>query len=53
MRVTTHKIAIGKLVGLMEDLGFTVADIVAIGHRIVHGGEKIHSDCSYYRRSNE
>lgn len=30
---------IGKLVGLMEDLGFT-ADIVAIGHRIVHGGEK-------------
>lgn len=34
-----HKIAIGKLVGLMEDLGFT-ADIVAIGHRIVHGGEK-------------
>ena len=34
-----HKIAISKLVGLMEDLGFTV-DIVAIGHRIVHGGEK-------------
>ncbi|UPR32711.1 acetate/propionate family kinase [Vibrio crassostreae] len=34
-----HKIAIGKLVGLMEELGFT-ADIVAIGHRIVHGGEK-------------
>ncbi|CAH7235412.1 acetate kinase [Vibrio chagasii] len=34
-----HKVAIGKLVGLMEDLGFT-ADIVAIGHRIVHGGEK-------------
>ena len=34
-----HKIAISKLVGLMEDLGFT-ADIVAIGHRIVHGGEK-------------
>ncbi|MGR4998921.1 acetate/propionate family kinase [Vibrio celticus] len=34
-----HKIAIGKLVGLMENLGFT-ADIVAIGHRIVHGGEK-------------
>lgn len=34
-----HKIAIGKLVGLMEALGFT-QDIVAIGHRIVHGGEK-------------
>ncbi|MDN2483139.1 acetate/propionate family kinase [Vibrio agarivorans] len=34
-----HKIAIGKLVGLTEELGFS-NDIVAIGHRIVHGGEK-------------
>ncbi|MDR9827052.1 acetate/propionate family kinase [Vibrio sp. FNV 38] len=34
-----HKIAIGKLVGLTEQLGFS-ADIVAVGHRIVHGGEK-------------
>ncbi|MGL6259357.1 acetate/propionate family kinase [Vibrio sp. WXL103] len=34
-----HKIAIGKLVGLTEQLGFS-EHIVAIGHRIVHGGEK-------------
>lgn len=34
-----HKIAIGKLVGLTEQLGFS-EQIVAIGHRIVHGGEK-------------
>lgn len=34
-----HKIAIGKLVGLTEEFGFS-NDIVAIGHRIVHGGEK-------------
>ncbi|MGR5117726.1 acetate/propionate family kinase [Vibrio astriarenae] len=34
-----HKIAISKLVGLTEELGFS-NDIVAIGHRIVHGGEK-------------
>ncbi|WP_117234072.1 acetate/propionate family kinase [Vibrio maerlii] len=34
-----HKIAIGKLVGLTSELG--LADkIVAVGHRIVHGGEK-------------
>ncbi|MCL9773577.1 acetate/propionate family kinase [Vibrio methylphosphonaticus] len=34
-----HKLAIGKLVGLTEELGFA-DNIVAIGHRIVHGGEK-------------
>ncbi|CAH0530029.1 acetate/propionate family kinase [Vibrio hippocampi] len=34
-----HKIAIGKLVGLTEELGLQ-QDIVAVGHRIVHGGEK-------------
>ncbi len=34
-----HKLAIGKLVGLTEELGLS-QDIVAIGHRIVHGGEK-------------
>ncbi|EGR2794990.1 acetate kinase [Vibrio navarrensis] len=34
-----HKLAIGKLVGLTEQLGLT-QDIVAVGHRIVHGGEK-------------
>ncbi|OKA69070.1 acetate kinase [Vibrio parahaemolyticus] len=33
-----HKIAIGKLVGLTEELGLA-QDIVAVGHRIVHGGE--------------
>ncbi|WP_045594773.1 acetate/propionate family kinase [Vibrio vulnificus] len=37
-----HKIAIGKLVGLSEELGLT-KDIVAVGHRIVHGGEKFTS----------
>ncbi|WP_438468471.1 acetate/propionate family kinase [Vibrio vulnificus] len=37
-----HKIAIGKLVGLTEELGLT-KDIVAVGHRIVHGGEKFTS----------
>ncbi|GLR05830.1 acetate/propionate family kinase [Vibrio hyugaensis] len=34
-----HKIAIGKLVGLTEEFGLA-QDIVAVGHRIVHGGEK-------------
>ncbi|MCW8345406.1 acetate/propionate family kinase [Vibrio sp. ZSDZ65] len=34
-----HKLAIGKLVGLTEELGLA-SNIVAIGHRIVHGGEK-------------
>ncbi|BBM66906.1 MULTISPECIES: acetate/propionate family kinase [Vibrio] len=34
-----HKIAIGKLVGLTEEYGLA-KDIVAVGHRIVHGGEK-------------
>ncbi|MFN1548414.1 acetate/propionate family kinase [Vibrio natriegens] len=34
-----HKIAIGKLVGLTDELGLA-KDIVAVGHRIVHGGEK-------------
>ncbi|MBE4732626.1 acetate/propionate family kinase [Vibrio parahaemolyticus] len=34
-----HKIAIDKLVGLTEELGLA-QDIVAVGHRIVHGGEK-------------
>ncbi|EGR7951898.1 acetate/propionate family kinase [Vibrio vulnificus] len=37
-----HKIAIGKLVGLTEELGLA-KDIVAVGHRIVHGGEKFTS----------
>ncbi|MFA0084672.1 acetate/propionate family kinase [Vibrio sp. 10N.261.51.F12] len=37
-----HKLAIGKLVGLTEELGFS-DNIVAIGHRIVHGGEKFTS----------
>ncbi|EOB3600780.1 acetate/propionate family kinase [Vibrio vulnificus] len=37
-----HKIAIGKLVGLTEELGLT-KDIIAVGHRIVHGGEKFTS----------
>ncbi|MFA0442653.1 acetate/propionate family kinase [Vibrio sp. 10N.222.51.C12] len=37
-----HKLAIGKLVGLTEELGFSDS-IVAIGHRIVHGGEKFTS----------
>ncbi len=34
-----HKIAIGKLVGLTSELGLA-DNIVAVGHRIVHGGEK-------------
>ncbi|MGR5069351.1 MULTISPECIES: acetate/propionate family kinase [Vibrio] len=34
-----HKIAIGKLVDLTEEFGLA-KDIVAVGHRIVHGGEK-------------
>ncbi|USD68188.1 acetate/propionate family kinase [Vibrio sp. SCSIO 43136] len=34
-----HKIAISKLVGLTEELGLQ-SDLVAVGHRIVHGGEK-------------
>ncbi|AUI87903.1 acetate kinase [Vibrio azureus] len=34
-----HKIAISQLVGLTEKLGLA-AKLVAVGHRIVHGGEK-------------
>lgn len=34
-----HKIAISKLVGLTDELGLQ-ENIVAVGHRIVHGGEK-------------
>jgi acetate kinase len=34
-----HVTAVGKLVGLMENFGLS-SDIVAVGHRIVHGGEK-------------
>jgi acetate kinase len=34
-----HKIAISKLVGLTDELGLQES-IVAVGHRIVHGGEK-------------
>ncbi|NLS13820.1 acetate/propionate family kinase [Vibrio sp. SM6] len=34
-----HKLAINTLVGLTEELALA-QDIVAVGHRIVHGGEK-------------
>ncbi|WP_070966924.1 acetate/propionate family kinase [Vibrio sonorensis] len=37
-----HQYAINRIVGLMESLGFD-RDIVAVGHRIVHGGEKFTS----------
>ncbi|MDN3617608.1 acetate/propionate family kinase [Vibrio gallaecicus] len=37
-----HQHAINRIVALMDSLGFT-ADLVAIGHRIVHGGEKFTS----------
>ncbi|KFI12553.1 acetate/propionate family kinase [Vibrio coralliilyticus] len=37
-----HQHAINRIVGLMELLGFT-QDLVAVGHRIVHGGEKFTS----------
>lgn len=37
-----HQHAINRIVGLMESLGFT-KDLVAVGHRIVHGGEKFTS----------
>ena len=34
-----HKAAVNRLVALVEELGFT-EDVVAVGHRVVHGGEK-------------
>ncbi|EJL6304142.1 acetate/propionate family kinase [Vibrio cholerae] len=37
-----HQHAINRIVGLMESLGFA-QDLVAVGHRIVHGGEKFTS----------
>ncbi|MBN3494067.1 acetate/propionate family kinase [Vibrio neptunius] len=37
-----HQHAINRIVSLMESLGFT-NDLVAVGHRIVHGGEKFTS----------
>ncbi len=37
-----HHHAINRIVALMDTLGFT-QDIVAVGHRIVHGGEKFTS----------
>ncbi len=37
-----HQHAIKRLVTLIESLGFT-NDIVAVGHRVVHGGEKFTS----------
>ncbi|UPQ89800.1 acetate/propionate family kinase [Vibrio sinaloensis] len=37
-----HQHAINRIVALMETLGFT-KDLVAVGHRIVHGGEKFTS----------
>ena len=37
-----HQHAINRIVELIETLGFT-SEIVAIGHRIVHGGEKFTS----------
>jgi len=37
-----HQHAITRIVALMETLGFT-SDLVAVGHRIVHGGEKFTS----------
>ncbi len=37
-----HQHAINRIVDLIETLGFT-SDLVAVGHRIVHGGEKFTS----------
>lgn len=37
-----HQHAITRIVALMETLGFS-SDLVAVGHRIVHGGEKFTS----------
>lgn len=37
-----HQHAINRIVRLMDTLGFT-NDLVAVGHRIVHGGEKFTS----------
>ncbi|KJY83993.1 acetate kinase [Vibrio galatheae] len=37
-----HQYAINRIVSLMDTLGFT-KDLVAVGHRIVHGGEKFTS----------
>ncbi|ROV60618.1 acetate/propionate family kinase [Vibrio ponticus] len=37
-----HQHAINRIVDLIESLGFT-KDLVAVGHRIVHGGEKFTS----------
>ncbi|MEF1291686.1 acetate/propionate family kinase [Vibrio sp. M260118] len=37
-----HQHAINRIVALMETLGFT-KDLVAVGHRIVHGGERFTS----------
>ncbi|EGR0593890.1 TPA: acetate/propionate family kinase [Vibrio cholerae] len=37
-----HQHAINRIVDLMESLGFA-QDLVAVGHRIVHGGEKFTS----------
>lgn len=37
-----HQHAINRIVALMDTLGFT-KDLVAVGHRIVHGGEKFTS----------
>lgn len=37
-----HQHAINRIVALTESLGFT-QDLVAVGHRIVHGGEKFTS----------
>ena len=41
-----HKLAIGKLVGLTEELGLA-SNIVAIGHRIVHRRREIYEDSTY------
>ncbi|WP_260260318.1 acetate/propionate family kinase [Vibrio intestinalis] len=37
-----HQHAINRIVALIETLGFS-SDLVAVGHRIVHGGEKFTS----------
>ncbi|WP_017220530.1 acetate/propionate family kinase [Moritella dasanensis] len=37
-----HELAIKRIVVLIESLGFT-SQIVAVGHRVVHGGEKFTS----------
>jgi len=37
-----HELAINRIVALIESLGLT-SQIVAVGHRIVHGGEKFTS----------